>query len=134
MSAVECSTWDRRRRDRTYAGGARVLRIGEEPLGEAVILHVEGDLDEHTAPSLRERIDALIEERGVRQLVVDVRDLSFIDSSGLGVLLGRFRRLQQLGGRMALVRPSPRIRAILELAGVPRLIPIFASARQATGR
>lgn len=107
------------------------MRIAEEQVGDAAVLHIDGELDERTAASLRDRLDDLIDRRGVRYLVLDIRQLTFIDSSGLGVLLGRFRRLQQRGGRMALVRPASHVKAVLELSGIPRLMPIYASARQA---
>lgn len=110
------------------------MQLEEERLGDAVVLHVRGELDERTAPTLRQRLDRLIEDRRIRHLVLDFRQLTFIDSSGLGVLLGRYRRLQQRGGRMALVRPAAHVRAVLELSGVPRLIPVYASARQALGQ
>lgn len=102
-------------------------------MGDAVVLHVRGELDEETAATFRDRLDALIERDRIRYLVLDLRQLTFMDSSGLGVLLGRLRRLQEVGGRMALVRPAAHVRAVLELSGVGRLLPIYASARQALG-
>lgn len=109
------------------------VELEAERLGDAVVLHVRGELDEETAATFRQRLDALIERERVRYLILDLRHLSFIDSSGLGALLGRLRLLQQRGGRMAVVRPAPHVRAVLELSGLGRLLPIYASARQALG-
>lgn len=116
---------------RRTAEGAGSVELEHEDLGDAVVVHVQGELDEHTAQAFRERLDALVQGRRVRYLVLDLRQLTFIDSSGIGALLGRYRRLQQEGGRMAIVRPAAHVRAVLELAGVARVVPVYASARQA---
>src|SRR5690606_39468283 len=76
-------------------------------------------------------VDAVLEQGGIRDLVVVMRDVTFIDSSGLGALLGRYKRLQALGGRVRIVAPPRHVRAVLELSGVPKLIPILRSERQA---
>jgi len=102
-----------------------------EQVGRAYLIRLQGEFDEEAADRFRAHVDALLEQGGLRDLIVVMREVTFIDSSGLGALLGRYRRLQAQGGRVLIVAPPRHVRAILELSGVPKLIPILRSERQA---
>ena len=90
--------------------GARRIRV-----------EITGEMDLRTAPRLRDSLDALIARHPGRDLVLDLTGVSFIDSAGLGVLLGRYRRLEQRGARMVLVGVSSGVHAMLALAGMNEL-------------
>ncbi|MFO7245838.1 MAG: anti-sigma factor antagonist [Thermaerobacter sp.] len=102
-----------------------------EQVGRSYVIRLQGEFDEQAADRFRAHVDAVLEQGGIRDLVVVMRDVTFIDSSGLGALLGRYKRLQALGGRVRIVAPPRHVRAVLELSGVPKLIPILRSERQA---
>lgn len=106
------------------------MQILEERAGSTCIMRLVGELDEHTAADFRLRADDAI-DGGYRHLILVLKDLSFVDSSGLGVLMGRYRRLLEQGGKVSLVAPPPHVRALLEMAGIPRLMPLYRSQRQA---
>ncbi|HEY8449270.1 MAG TPA: anti-sigma factor antagonist [Bacillota bacterium] len=110
-----------------------MAEFSEQRIGRAFIVRVAGELDEAAAAAFRERVDQALEQGGVRDLIVVMKEVSFIDSSGLGVLLGRYKRIRELGGQMGIVAPPRSVRALLELSGVPKLIPIYRSERQALG-
>lgn len=93
-------------------------------------MRLVGELDEHTAVAFRQRADEAI-DGGCRHLILVLKDLRFVDSSGLGVLMGRYRRLLDQGGKVSLVAPPPHIHALLEMTGIPRLMPLYRSQRQA---
>ncbi len=85
-----------------------------------------GEFDLTAAASVRQELDGLI-DGGHRRLVVDLKKVPFIDSSGLGVLLGRYRRLSELGGEMFIVGARPTVRTVLEMSGVPQVVRVLRS-------
>jgi len=93
-------------RDATLANGQR-----------AAIAHVVGEVDVYTAPRLKDRLLQL-ERDSVHSIVVDLTEVGFIDSVGLGVLIGGLRRARAGGGTVVLAGPNPRIRRILDITGL----------------
>lgn len=76
----------------------------------------------NTSESLRQAIDTEIERRGIRTVILNLEEVSFIDSSGLGVILGRFKKLLPLGGKIIISHVPPHIYKIMELSGLPKII------------
>ncbi len=100
------------------------MTIVHLPEPTRVRVAITGDLDLTTADSLRERLDDLIVRYPDKDLILDLKDVPFIDSSGLGVILGRYRRLQDRGRRMGLIGVRANVRSVLEVAGVSRIISV----------
>jgi anti-sigma B factor antagonist len=90
-----------------------------------VIVEVTGDIDMSTAPGLRERLFAL--GGSGQPLVVDLNRVTFIDSAGLGVLVGAARNVGAHGGSLHAVCSRPQTRKLLWLTGVDRRIPLTAT-------
>ena len=80
-----------------------------KPLLEAVTVVVAGELDQCTAPQIRRQLDEIVNDQGVIHLVLDLENLTFMDSSGIGVLLGRLRALQARGGTLTVKNMQPPI-------------------------
>ena len=93
--------------------------------GDVLIVKVYGELDLHAADFARRDIDIQIRAQGAKHIVFDLGELTFIDSSGLGVILGRFRKISELGGRVAISGTPPNIQKVMEISGLPRLMPFF---------
>lgn len=102
-----------------------------ERIGSTYIIRLSGDLDELAAERFRSQVDEVIDSEPIQTVVVVMKDVTFIDSSGLGALLGRYKRLHARGGTLRIAAPTPAVRALLDLSGVPKLITIFPSERQA---
>lgn len=92
---------------------------------QTLILRLDGELDMKTAETLRQAIDNEIERRGIRTVVLNMEKVKFIDSSGLGVILGRYKKLLPLGGKVKITNVPPHIFKIMELSGLPRIISFF---------
>jgi len=92
---------------------------------------LEGDLDLHTVNGIRAQVDAALENTGTRTLLMDLSRVPFMDSSGLGFILGRYRSLREKGGRVILVAPRAQVRRVLALAGVDGIMEICASKAEA---
>lgn len=99
--------------------------------GDRCVVRLQGELDEQAVEPFRAEMDRLLRDGGVRRLVLVMQRLSFVDSSGLGALLGRYKQAQALGVALCIAAPSRHVRALLELSGIPRLIPIYRSEQQA---
>ena len=101
---------------------------------QTLLLTLKGELDLNTSESLRQTIDNEIELRGVRTVILDLEGISFIDSSGLGVILGRYKKLLPMGGKIIITRVPPHIYKIMELSGLPRIIQFEDLPNQEDGR
>ena len=83
-----------------------------------------GEIDHHTALFLREDLDDLILRERPERLILDLSQINFMDSAGLGLLMGRYRLVRRLGGEMVVERVSERVEKILRLAGMDRFFEI----------
>lgn len=92
--------------------------------GSILSIHIRGEIDHHTSSAIRTGIDSTLFERRPQKLILDLSGVSFMDSSGLGLIMGRYSVMKELGGEMAVWNPSPETRAILTLAGMDRLVRI----------
>ena len=84
----------------------------------------QGDIDHHTAKNIRNAIDELIIKNRPKELELDLSAIDFMDSSGLGLVLGRYKKQAELGGKFKIINPTKRIMQILQLAGVEKIIKI----------
>lgn len=91
---------------------------------DRLLLTVCGEVDHHSAAPLRQDVDELICRHRPRRLVMDLSGVGFMDSSGLGFIMGRYSLLRDLGGSMVIIDPSPATQRMLSLAGIKRIIPI----------
>lgn len=87
-------------------------------------VRLEGDIDHHSAKYIREDIDRELYKYQPKTLIMDLSAVDFMDSSGLGLILGRYTKVNLLGGVLKVANPSPRIEEMLILAGTDKLIPI----------
>lgn len=109
--------------------GERV-RIETERYGESWLVTVAGDIDLHSAPELRDRLAAL-GDPGVEQVVVDLSECEFLDSMGLGVLLGAKKRMAREGRELHIVVTSPDVRRIFEITMLDRVLDLHATRAEA---
>ena len=107
------------------------LSIETQKVGDAVVLHVAGEVDVFTAPQLREALVGVIEE-GSRDVVVDLQGVDFLDSTGLGVLVAGLKRVRQYGGDLSLVCTREHILKILDITGLVKVLKVHDSVEAAT--
>ena len=92
--------------------------------GGLLAVRILGEIDHHSALSLRQGIDALISEARPERLILDLSRVDFMDSSGLGLILGRYAEVSRIGGDMVVLNPNKNVMKILKLAGAERMIKI----------
>jgi anti-sigma B factor antagonist len=95
------------------------------------VLEVAGEIDVYTAPQLRQRLISLV-EAGDRQVVVDLGRVDFLDSTGLGVLVGALKRLRSVNGELTLVCAQERLLKIFRITGLDRVFTLYDSVDAAT--
>ena len=87
-------------------------------------IKLSGDIDHHSAKSVRDAVDDLMRKNNPAELELDLSAVEFMDSSGLGLVLGRYKKQTDMGGRMKILNPTRRVMQILQLAGVEKIIKI----------
>lgn len=100
-------------------------RAAAEPLEtrrETITVQIEGELDHFSAERVRAMLDALISDAHVKRLVIDLSKLTFMDSSGIGVMLGRYRHMARRGGTLAVRGVSPQVDRIFRMSGLYQII------------
>lgn len=96
-----------------------------------MLIEVCGEFDLSIADYCRQKIDHQVREEGTKDILFDLEKVAFLDSSGLGVILGRYRKAKEYGGRVAISNANPRMIKILELSGITRLMPVYPTTSQA---
>jgi anti-sigma B factor antagonist len=105
------------------------LNVHPEPPGFTVV-EVGGEIDVYTAPKLRERLVSLVES-GTYELIVDMESVEFLDSTGLGVLVGGLKRVRAHDGWIDLVCTQSRILRIFRITGLNRVFSIYDTVAEA---
>ena len=100
--------------------------------GLARVLELEGTCDLASAPKLRESL-AELRPPDVMDLLIDLSGLEFIDSTGLGLILGALRRLREAGGTLKLAGAKGAVLRLLEVTDLDKIIPLFPDVHSARG-
>lgn len=98
------------------------LQIDLDVKGNVLCLRLAGELDHHTAEQLRQQVTMALQKMNVRHMLLNLGSLQFMDSSGLGVILGRYKHVASLGGEMVVCDISPSVRRLFEMSGMFKII------------
>lgn len=104
--------------------------VATEHVGSACRIAVTGEIDVYTSPQLKQSLVAAVNE-GCLDIVVDLEGVTFIDSSGLGVLVSGLRRVKERGGSMRVVCTRDQVLKIFRITGLDKVFPVFASVEEA---
>jgi anti-sigma B factor antagonist len=99
------------------------VHVREAP-GECYVVELTGEIDVYTSPKVKDAVGDLI-DRGVYHLVINLENVRYIDSTGLGVLIGGLKRVREHGGTVNLVCSNPQIRKIFDITGLVKIFGIF---------
>lgn len=89
-----------------------------------LLVQLDGEIDHHSSSQIRAEIDTAVYAHMPQTLILDFRNVTFMDSSGIGLIMGRYKILQPLGSEIILRQPSPHIARVLRLAAMDRLAEI----------
>jgi len=108
------------------------MGVSAKEMGTTLIVRLDGELDVHSALPFKEIVSQSFRRNPrLRHLVVTMDGVTFIDSTGIGALLGRYREITDAGGRFKVAGASPHVRRLLAMSGVIKLIGIYESEGEA---
>lgn len=87
-----------------------------------LVARITGEIDHHTARWLRSDIDTAIEDKSPKKLYIDFSGVSFMDSSGVGLVMGRYKNMKERGGRVFMINMPEYIQKVMTLAGMDKLL------------
>lgn len=88
------------------------------------------EVDHHNAQEIKKEADKLIEKKHIKYVIFDFQKTDFMDSSGIGVIMGRYRQIYLLGGEVWAVHASPRMKKILTMSGVTTIIQLYEEEKE----
>ncbi len=107
------------------------MEISFKRKNKTLIIKICGEIDHHTSQGIRQQIETALMEIGGRNIIFDFENVTFMDSSGIGMLIGRYKQLQSFAGRISIYNANDKITEILKLSGLLKLIPIFRDMENA---
>lgn len=93
--------------------------------GTALKIKLRGEIDHHSAVAVRTAIDDMIRSKHPCELIIDMSAVDFMDSSGLGLIMGRYNTMKEMGGTVTVADPTPATEKIMNLAGLERIVKIL---------
>ena len=96
------------------------LKFGKQ--GNILIATLSGELDHNSAEEVRVKIDDRIDRDNIEKVILDFSGVTFMDSSGIGAVLGRYKKLSNKGGVLCITEPNKNVNRIFELAGLYKVI------------
>lgn len=110
------------------------LNIDLEVKKQVLCIRLSGELDHHTSENLREQINEVIENNDIVHIILNLEKLSFMDSSGLGVILGRYKQIKLKQGEMVVCSISPAVKRLFEMSGLFKIVHLESSEQFALER
>ena len=86
---------------------------------------LNGEIDHHNAKEIREKLDRFIIANQPKELAIDFADISFMDSSGVGLIMGRYKLISECGGRLVVKNPRQYIKRVFKISGIERIVRII---------
>ena len=106
-----------------------IINLKREGLN--LIVELKGELDHHSAQEVRNKVDDAIERDKVQNLIMSFEGVTFMDSSGIGVVIGRYKKLSMRGGKLVVTNINKTIGKVFELSGLYKIIRSYTSIEEA---
>lgn len=107
------------------------MELSIDILKNNLIAGLKGELDHHTSEDVRKKIDQQYYNNNLLNIILDLRSLSFMDSSGIGLIMGRYKNCVDRKGNLSIISTNPYIDRILKMSGLLRIINIYSSIDEA---
>ncbi|WP_223066583.1 anti-sigma F factor antagonist [Paenibacillus caui] len=107
------------------------VNVEMEQHRDTLIVRLSGELDHHAADGVRMRLDEEIARGRCRHLVLSLESLQFMDSSGIGVILGRYKLIKHKGGQMVVCHVNAPVYRLFEMSGLFKIMPIYENEHDA---
>lgn len=107
------------------------MLVSSERKNDILIVRLEGELDHHHAEEIRDAIDEILEDTSIRHLVFDLTNLRFMDSSGIGVFMGRYKTISKRGGQACITNVNGQLARIMDVSGLYTILKPYGSVQEA---
>ncbi len=107
------------------------MNLSMKVINEYLIVSLNGELDHHTSEEIRKKVDQKYFNQNLKNIILDLRGLKFMDSSGIGLVMGRYKNCKEKNGDVAIVSTNPYINRMLNMSGLPKIINIYSSMEEA---
>ena len=97
----------------------------------ALIINLRGDIDQYAAAQIKETIDLEIENSPKKNLLFNLQNVTLMDSSGIGLIVGRYKLVASMGGKVAICNASESVAKMLKLSGVEKIAPSYTTQKEA---
>jgi len=98
---------------------------------DKLIVALAGELDHHSAEEVRVKIDDRIDRDNISKVIMNFKDVTFMDSSGIGVVIGRFRKIQNRKGKVCVVEVNERVNKVFTISGLYKIIESYKNIDEA---
>jgi len=92
---------------------------------QVLFVNLSGELDHHTSDQLRNRLNAVMGESQVKHIIFNLKHLEFMDSSGIGIILGRYNHIKTINGSVMVIGMKPLVKKVFELSGLSHIIKVI---------
>ena len=100
------------------------MKVEYNEKDKLLVLKITEEIDHHIAEKIRTRADFEIQKYIPKKVVIDFNNVTFMDSAGIGMLIGRYKMVTMFGGSINMINVKPNIKKVFEMAGILKLIPI----------
>ncbi|MFL0251743.1 anti-sigma F factor antagonist [Clostridium neuense] len=107
------------------------MNLEFEIKNDKLIATIIGELDHHSSDEIRNRIDDRIDRGGYKKVILDFSNVTFMDSSGIGVIIGRYKKLKLLNSNLCIANVNKSIKKVFELSGIFKIIEVYSSLKEA---
>lgn len=97
-------------------------RYNEED--KLLILEITEEIDHHTTEKIRRKADYEIERHMPRKIIFDFNKVTFMDSAGIGMIIGRYKMIKMLGGTIEMINVSPSVKKVFDMCGIPKIMKV----------
>ena len=102
-----------------------------ELYGQCLVIYVTADLDHHAVSILRDKSDRMIQAGNAKHVIFDFKDVDFMDSSGIGLIMGRYKKVMFIGGKAAVTHVSRNVDRIFQMSGLYKIIEKYDTPEEA---
>lgn len=100
-------------------------------INDKLVVTLVGELDHHSAEEVRVKIDDRIERDNIKKVIMDFKEVTFMDSSGIGVVIGRLKKVQNRGGKVCITNVNKRVDKVFTLSGLYKIITVYNNVDEA---
>lgn len=100
------------------------MKVKYNTLDKLLVLELTEEIDHHSTEKIRRRADYEIQRHIPRKTIFDFSGVTFMDSAGIGMVIGRYKVISMLGGKVAMINVKPNVKKIFEMSGILKIIPI----------